>query len=112
MVELTPEKLKQFTAALDEIEKYRTLTSKEKEMIVKDILSSEYLDLRCDWAFKYVMQNIDILKMLLNDFIPEQIDSVEILPNEIGRITAEDKNIIMDVVCKTDDGRRFIVDIL
>ena len=110
MVELTPEKLKQFTAVLDEIEKYRTLTTKEKEMIVKEILSSEYLDLRCDWAFKYVMQNLDILKMLLNDFIPEQIDSVEILPNEIGRLTADDKNVIMDVVCMTDDGRRFIVE--
>ena len=46
----------------------KKLTTKEKEMIVKDILSSEYLDLRCDWAFKYVMQNLDILKMLLNDF--------------------------------------------
>ena len=110
MVILSQEQLKKCAAVLDEMEKYRTLSTEEKEMIVKSILSSEYLDLRCDWAFKYVMQNLDILKMLLNDFLPEKIKTVEILPNEIGRMSGEDKNIIMDVVCKTDDGRRFIVE--
>ena len=110
MVKISQEQLKKCAAVLDEMEKYRTLSTEEKEMIVKSILSSEYLDLRCDWAFKYVMQNLDILKMLLNDFLPEKIKTVEILPNEIGRMSGEDKNIIMDVVCKTDDGRRFIVE--
>ena len=110
MVKLTKEKLKQCIAVLDEVDKYRTLTEEEKKMVVKSILSTKYLDLRCDWAFKYVMQNLDILKMLLNDFLPEKIESIETLPNEIARLSADDKNIIMDVICKTDDGRRFIVE--
>ena len=76
MVKISQEQLKKCAAVLDEMEKYRTLSTEEREMIVKSILSSEYLDLRCDWAFKYVMQNLDILKMLLNDFLPEKIKTI------------------------------------
>ena len=42
------------------------------------------------------------------DFLPEEIDSVEPLPNEIDKARPDDKNIIMDVLCKTSDGRTFI----
>ena len=68
------------------------------------------MDLRCDWAFKHVMKNTDILKMLLNDFLPEEIESVEPLPNEIDKMRPDDKNVIMDVLCHTVDGTEFIVE--
>jgi len=107
---LTPQQLKEFIGVLDEFEKYRNMTAEEKELIVRDIMERPYMDLRCDWAFKHVFQNPELLRMLLDDFLPEDIASVSLLPNEIDRIGPEDKNIVMDVICKTPDGKEFIVE--
>ena len=105
---LTPDQLRQYVEILDEFERYRYLSQAEKEKIVTGIMTRPYLDLRVDWAFKHVLRDLDILKMLLNDFLPAEIEKVENLPNEIDRIRADDKNIIMDVLCTTRDGREFI----
>ena len=104
------EKWRDYIAAVESVERYRDLSDEEKEMIARRILSKRYLDLRCDWAFKYVMQNNEVLTMLLRDFISEDIDHVEMLPNEIGRLSENDKNIIMDVLCRTKSGQKFIVE--
>ena len=107
---LTQQQLQQFLVELDALEQYRDLSDEEKEKIAKSILSSKYMDLRCDWAFKYILQNKEILTMLLRDFISEDIDHVENLPNDIGRASENDKNIIMDVMCYAKSGQRFIVE--
>lgn len=107
---LTPAQMRKFVAIVNEVERYRDLSEKEKEQIVLSILDHPYMDLRCDWAFKHVMKNTDILKMLLNDFLPEEIESVEPLPNEIDKMRPDDKNVIMDVLCHTVDGTEFIVE--
>lgn len=104
------EKWRDYIAAVESVERYRDLSDEEKGMIARRILSKRYLDLRCDWAFKYVMQNNEVLTMLLRDFISEDIDHVEMLPNEIGRLSENDKNIIMDVLCRTKSGQKFIVE--
>ena len=97
-----------YISVVNEVERYRNLTEEEKKKLVSDIMEHPYMDLRSDWAFQYVFKNEDLLKMLLNDFLPEEISSVHIQPNEIGRMRPDDKNIIMDVLCKTADGREFI----
>ena len=107
---LTQQQLQKFLDELDALEQYRDLSDEEKEKIAKSILSSKYMDLRCDWAFKYILQNKEILTMLLRDFISEDIEHVEYLPNEIGRASESDKNIIMDVLCYAKSGQRFIVE--
>lgn len=107
---LTQPQLQKFLDELDALEQYRDLSDEEKEKIAKSILSSKYMDLRCDWAFKYILQNKEILTMLLRDFISEDIERVEYLPNEIGRASESDKNIIMDVMCYAKSGQRFIVE--
>ena len=104
------EKWHDYIVAVESVERYRDLSDQEKEMIARSILSKKYLDLRCDWAFKYVMQNKEVLTLLLRDFISEDIDNVEMLPNEIGRLSENDKNIIMDVLCRTKSGQKFIVE--
>lgn len=114
--ELTPEQLKQYVAALDAVERYRDLSDEEKELIVKSILEHPYMDLRSDWAFKHVFRDMKLLKMLLEDVLPEDILSVEplndleALPNEINRLRPDDKNIIMDVLVKTKDNREIIIE--
>jgi len=106
---LTQEKLRQAEAALNELEKFRTLSQDEKELIINDILGRTYIDLRCDWALKWLLADDAILTMLLQDFLPGmQITSVERIPNELPRM-ADDKNIIMDVLCKTESGA-FVVE--
>ena len=106
---LTKEKLKRCEAALNELEKFRSLTQVEKELIINSILGQAYIDLRCDWALKWLLSDDRILTMLLQDFLPgTQITSLERLPNELPRM-GDDKNIIMDVLCKTDSGS-FVVE--
>ena len=102
--------MRKFVAIVNEVERYRDLSEKEKEQLVLSILDHPYMDLRCDWAFKHVMENTDILKMLLNDFLPEEIDSVQMLPNEIDKMRPDDKNVIMDILCHSVDGKEFIVE--
>lgn len=114
--ELTPAQLKQYVAALDAVERYRDLSDEEKELIVKAILEHPYMDLKSDWAFKHVFRDMNLLKMLLEDVLPEDILTVEplsdleALPNEIDRGRPDDKNIIMDVLVKTKDNREIIIE--
>ncbi len=109
-LKMTPAQMRKFVAIVNEVERYRDLTEKEKELLVLSILDHPYMDLRCDWAFKHVMKNTEILKMLLNDFLPEEIESVEPQSNEIDKMRPDDKNVIMDVLCHTSDGKEFIVE--
>ena len=81
-----------------------------RSAVIITVMNHPYMDLRSDWAFKHILQNKDILKMLLNDFLPEQIEYVELQPNEIDKLRPDDKNVIMDVLCQTSDGRKFIVE--
>ena len=109
---MTDEQLKQDEAVVGEFEKYRSMTEEEKQLLAKQIMSGTYMDLRCDWAFKHVMQDKSILLMLLNDVLPEQVDEIETDPNEIDRFFEGDKDATMDVLCHCrSTGRRFIVEI-
>ena len=108
--------MQQYLAILNTVERYRDLTDEEKEFIIRKFNEQPYMDLRCDWAFKHVFQRMDLLKLLLEDLLPEDIISVEqlntlqALPNEIDKMRPDDKNIIMDVLVKTADGQEIIVE--
>lgn len=110
---MTKEQMAQYIAILDEVERYRNLSMEEKERIVRCVLEKPYMDLRSDWAFKHVFQDLDLLKMLLEDILPEDIltvEHLEALPNEIDKSRPDDKNIIMDVLVKTQAGEEIIVE--
>ena len=108
---LTKEQLKLYYSVLEEFEHIRTLSREEKEALLLDILSRPFIDLLCDWAFKHVFgHNEQNLMLLLNDLLPETITGIEYDPNEIDRFKGDDKNVIMDVLCHTEDGRKIIVE--
>lgn len=107
---MTAAQLQQFEAILDEFEKYRDLTDDEKQQVIRAVMSGTFMDLRSDFAFKHIMQDTEILKMLLNDILPEPVDKITPQPNEIDRLFAGDKDATMDVVCESGD-RKFIVEI-
>ena len=97
---------------MNEFEKLRSLTPEEKELLIRHIMSGTFMDLRCDWAFKHVMRDEAILKMLLNDVLPEEVDEIDYDPNEIDRFSPEDKDATMDVLCHSrKTGKSFIVEI-
>ena len=108
--QLTPAQMAEYKAIVDQVEDYRSLTDDEKGMLIRSIMEKPFLDLLCDDAFKYVFSDPDILKMLLNDFLPVKIDAIEALPNELVSPVAGDKKPVMDILAKTDDGRRIIVE--
>ena len=74
-------------------------------------LSTRYMDLRCDWAFKHITRNLDILKMLIEDILDESISEISHLPNEVDRFLGKEKDVTMDVLCKDAMGREFIVEV-
>ena len=107
---LTHEQMAQYKAIVSKIEDYRPLTDAEKETLIRDIMEKPFMDLLCDVAFKYVFSDPENLKMLLNDFLPIKIESVEPLPNELVSPVSGDKKPVMDILAKTDDGRKIIVE--
>lgn len=110
-IKLTPEQMAQYKTIVNEVENLRRLTEAEKEKLIRDIMEKPYLDLLCDVAFKYVFQqDMESLKMLLNDFLPEKIVEVSTEPNELVSPVVEDKKPVLDIVAKTKDGRRIIIE--
>jgi len=109
-ITLTKEQMANYLAVVDENERYRQLSLTQKEAMIRRWMTATFLDLRCDWAFKRVMQDPELLMLLLNDFLPETITEVQYLHNEPSLIDRDEKQVIMDVICTVNNGRRFIVE--
>lgn len=106
---LTPKKLHEFKQRLSVIEHFSHLPESRQDAILNGIFSHQYMDLRCDWAFKYVLDDDEILKMLLEDMLPnQQIQSVKRLPNQVVHRFPDDKSIVFDVVCETPSGKMIV----
>lgn len=100
-----------YYAIVNEFEQYRSLSQPEKLKLIQDVIDKPYLDLLCDWAFKHVFgNNLDLLQMLLRDILQMDLTVQESLPNEIDKFRPDDKEIIMDVICRLRDGRRIIAE--
>ena len=81
------------------------MTDEEKDAYAQRLATPEYLDLTCDWAFKYLFQNHpELLVRLLNDILQEDILSVEFRNTELTEISPQDKRILFDLLCQTPGG--------
>ncbi len=81
------------------------MTDEEKDAYAQRLATPEYLDLTCDWAFKYLFQNHpDLLVRLLNDILQEDITSVEFRNTELTDVSPQDKRILFDLLCRTPCG--------
>ena len=81
------------------------MTDEEKDAYAQRLATPEYLDLTCDWAFKYLFQNHpDLLVRLLNDILQEDIISVEFWNTELTDVSPQDKRILFDLLCRTPGG--------
>ena len=85
--------------------RFEGMSEEEKDAYAQHLATPEYLDLTCDWAFKYLFQNHpDLLIVLLNDILNEEISSVEFRNTELLDVAPSDKRIIFDLLCQTPNG--------
>ena len=68
------------------------------------------MDLKNDFAFKYILGHERILIKLLNDVLQKDVVSIEYLPNEIQVVSEHEKRAIFDVLCKNALGETFLVE--
>ena len=70
-----------------------------------------FMDLKVDYAFKYILGHKPILLKLLNDTLPVKITDIEYLPNAIPVVSPKEKMALFDVVCTAKHtGEKFIVE--
>ena len=82
---------------------------------LNNVAMAKYLDPRIDLTFKKVFgENEDLLMSLLNALLPlpegDEIESIEYLPTELVPETPLKKDTIVDVRCRDNRGRQFIVE--
>ena len=65
---------------------------------------AKYMDLRVDWAFKYIFSIKEHLLKLLNDILPVDVYDLKYLPNAIPVRSDKDKFSSLDVICESSDG--------
>ena len=65
---------------------------------------AKYMDLRVDWAFKYIFSIKRNLLKFLNDILPQDIYDIEYLSNAIPVRSEKDKRSSLDVICESSDG--------
>ena len=72
---------------------------------------STFMDLRVDYAFKYILGHKRILIKLINDILPVQVDDIEYLSNEIPVMSIKEKRATFDVICTASgSGEKFIAE--
>ena len=72
---------------------------------------STFMDLRVDFAFKYILGHKRILLKFINDILPVQVEDIEYLGNEIPVMSAKDKRATFDVICTArGTGEKFIAE--
>ena len=60
---------------------------------------STFMDMRVDFAFKFILGHKDILLKFLNDFLPIEVEDIEYTPNELPVTSVKDKRSVFDVLC-------------
>ena len=79
-----------------------------------NIIKAKYINLMVDWSFKRVFGtevNKDILIEFLKVIFPQfAITDITYIPTEQLGIMEDDRKAIFDVLCKTEDGKTFLVE--
>ena len=81
---------------------------------MSEIIKAKYINLMVNWSFKRVFGtevNKDILIEFLKVVFPQfAITDITYIPTEQLGIMEDDRKAIFDVLCKTEDGKTFLVE--
>ena len=75
----------------------------------KPVEREKFMDLRVDWAFKYIFSIKENLMKFLNDILPIEVTDIDYQPNEIQVRNDKDKRSRLDVICESPEGK-FLVE--
>ena len=82
-----------------------------QEMVDHPERMPRFMDLKVDWAFKYVLGHKPVLMKLINDVLPVQVSEIEDLPNELPVTGPKEKRSSFDVLCKErGTGKQFLAE--
>ena len=75
-------------------------------------MNSYFINMKTDYGFKKIFEDMDLLRDFLNDMLcgERTVASVEPRNPEWMPLSPEDRKIIVDVYCTSDDGTHFIVE--
>ena len=59
----------------------------------------QFMDIRVDYAFKYILGHKEVLMKFLNDILPIDVSDIEYRPNELPVQSEKDKRSSFDVIC-------------
>ena len=84
--------------------------AKTKKDIIEEEIQSVYIDPLTDFGFKKIFLNRELLTNFLNDVIGTNIKEVQYRPTEaLGEYIGE-RTAIFDLLCTTDKGEYFVVE--
>lgn len=78
-------------------------------------MSTTYINPRTDYGFKYLFGDEETLRGFLNEALRgepgfEPIASIEYDNKELEKLNKEKRGVVYDLLCTTDTGKRFIVE--
>ena len=81
----------------------------------REVRGGRFVDLTLDAGFKAVLadpENIDVLKDIVNAFMPEgrKVDYIEFADRELSPKTETGKGIRLDLRCRTTEGKNIIIE--
>lgn len=74
---------------------------------------AKFIDLRCDFGFKFCMQDETVMKSFLNAILEgetERITSVKFENVEIPRTLKEERGVTFDLLCTTERGESILIE--
>ncbi|MCQ2195775.1 MAG: Rpn family recombination-promoting nuclease/putative transposase [Paludibacteraceae bacterium] len=74
---------------------------------------AKYIDLRCDFGFKFCMQDETVMKSFLNAILEdetERITSVKFENVEMPRVTKGQRGVSFDLLCTTERGETILIE--
>lgn len=70
-----------------------------------------FMDLKVDYAFKFLLGHKQVLLKLLNDTLPVQVSDIEYVSNAIPVVSPKEKRAVFDVFCTAKNtGEQFITE--
>lgn len=60
---------------------------------------STFMDMRVDFAFKFILGHKDVFLKFLNDFLPVEVEDIVYTPIELPVTSVKDKRSVFDVIC-------------
>ena len=90
--------------------KGRKMKPENKEQLLKDIFSKNFIDLTYDAAFKYVFSKKENMEVILRDIVGKDISIKHIDSPEMPGTGIFSKAVRFDILCEDNDGSFFLVE--